>query len=104
MPALARAFLVPLPLLSPPYPPQPLLSIPVEKILAEITDKGKISDLYNSKGVVESYKGEDKEILFCKDEDEVYSDEGFIICVFPEDKEHFMAHIAAGNGIPPPIK
>ena len=34
----------------------------------------------------------------------VYSDEGFIICVFPEDKEHFMAHIAAGNGIPPPIK
>jgi hypothetical protein len=54
--------------------------------------------------VPQAYKGEDKEILFCKDEDEVYSDEGFIIIVQPEDKEHFLAHIAAGNGIPPPVK
>ena len=43
-------------------------------------------------------------MLFCKDEDEVYSDEGFIICVKEADKLHFMAHLAAGNGIPPPIK
>jgi len=84
-------------------PENPYLCIPVEKILAEITDKGKISDLYNSKDFIQSYAGDPKEILFCKDEDELYGDNGFIICLQDADKKHFMAHIAAGNGIPKPI-
>ena len=82
----------------------PYLCIPCEKMLAEILDKGKIADLYNSKAVIEAYDGKDKEMLFCKDEDEVYSDEGFVLCIKDADKQHFIAHLAAGNGIPPPIK
>jgi len=82
----------------------PYLCIPVEKMLAEISDKGKIADLYNSKDFISAYSGEDKEMLLCKDEDELYGDNGFIICLKEADKLHFMAHIAAGNGIPPEIK
>ena len=82
----------------------PMLAISCEKMLAEILDKGKISDLYNSKAVIEAYKGEDKEMLFCKDEDEKYGDEGFIICLQEADKLHFLAHWAAGNGIPAELK
>lgn len=82
----------------------PMMAISCEKMLADIVDKGKISDLYNSKAYIEGYKGEDKEMLFCKDEDEKYSDEGFIFCVHEADKLHFLAHWAAGNGIPEQIK
>ena len=68
-------------------------------MLSEIADKGKIADLYNFKAQIEKYDGkEDKDILICKDEDE-----GFVICVLEADKLHFMAHIAAGNGLPPPV-
>lgn len=82
----------------------PMMSIPCEKMLAEIVDKGKISDLYNSKALIEAYKGADGEMLFCKDEEELYGDNGFIICLHEADKEHFLAHWGAGNGIPPEIK
>ena len=68
--------------------------------IAEITDKGKIADLYNYKTQIE--KGPE-EILVCKDEKEVYGDNGFVICLDEADKEHFIAHIAAGNGLPPPL-
>ena len=44
------------------------------------------------------------EMLFCKDEDEKYSDEGFILCTQEADKLHFLAHWAAGNGIPAELK
>lgn len=81
----------------------PYLLIPKAKMLAEITDKGKIADLYNYKAGIESYKGADDDILICKDEHEVYGDDGFVICLHEADKLHFMAHIAAGNGLPPPI-
>ena len=43
-------------------------------------------------------------MLFCKDEEELYGDNGFIICLHEADKEHFLAHWGAGNGIPPEIK
>jgi len=79
----------------------PYLLIAKAKILAEITDKGKIADLYNYKESIEKFPGE--EILICKDEDEVYGDNGFVICTMDADIQHFMAHIAAGNGLPPPL-
>ena len=66
---------------------------------------GKIADLYNSKPDLEKYDGpEPKEILFCKDEKELYGDNGFIICLKDADKQHFLAHWAASNTIPPEIK
>lgn len=68
----------------------------------EIQEKGKIADLYNWKTQIEKYP--DKEILICKDEAEVYGDNGFVICLTEADKLHFIAHIAAGNGLPPEIK
>lgn len=81
----------------------PYLLIPKAKMLAEISDKGKIADLYNFKEGIEKYKGADEDILICKDEKEVYGDDGFVICLMEADKLHFMAHIAAGNGLPPPL-
>ena len=81
----------------------PYRLIPKTKILAEINDKGKIADLYNFKTQIEKYSGADEEILICKDENEVYGDNGFVLCTTEADKLHFMAHIAAGNGLPPPL-
>ena len=51
-----------------------------------------------------AYKGPDpKEILFCVDKEELYGDNGFIVCLTEVDKEHFLSHIAVGNGIPSEI-
>jgi len=81
----------------------PYLLIPKAKMMGEINDKGKIADLYNFKPQIEKYSGADEDILICKDEYEVYGDNGFVICLDEADKLHFMAHIAAGNGLPPPL-
>jgi flagellar biosynthesis GTPase FlhF len=74
-----------------------------EEMLKEITDKGKIADLYDMKPHIEKYEGDPKEMLICKDEQEVYGDNGWVMCLHQADKEHFIAHIAAGNGLPPPL-
>ena len=63
-----------------------------------------VADLYNWKAQIEKYDGADKEILIAKDEKEVYGDEGFVMCLKDADKQHFVAHVAAGNGLPPEIK
>ncbi len=76
---------------------------PLFQILGEITDKGKIADLYNYKDQIEKYKGADEDIMICKDEHEVYGDNGFVLVLTEADKLHFIAHIAAGNGLPPPL-
>ena len=81
----------------------PLSLVSWTQMIAEITDKGKIADLYNYKTQIESYKGADDEIMICKDEKEVYGDDGFVMCVDEADKLHFIAHIAAGNGLPPKL-
>jgi len=81
----------------------PYMLIPKAKMLAEISDKGKIADLYNCKEDIEKYKGEDEDMMICKDENEVYGDNGFVMCIHEADKLHFIAHIAAGNGLPPPL-
>jgi len=81
----------------------PYLLIPKSKMLAEITDKGKIADLYNYKTEIEKYSGADEDMLMCKDEKEVYGDNGWVLCTTEADKLHFMAHIDAGNGLPPPL-
>ena len=74
-------------------------------MLAEITDKGKIADLYNYKESIEKFKGDGEEdlIMICKDEKEVYGDNGFVLVLTENEKQHFMANIAAGYGLPPPI-
>jgi len=83
----------------------PFALVPCDKILAEIKDKGKISDMYIIQDQVKAYKGPDpKEMLFCLDKAEVYGDEGFCVCLTEEDKENFIVHIGAGNPLPPPIK
>ncbi len=81
----------------------PYTMVPKETILAEIKEKGKISDLYVIKADVEAYDGADGEILFCLDRDEVYSDEGFVWCAKEAEKINFQASIAQGNGLPPPM-
>ena len=81
----------------------PYLLIPKSKMMAEINDKGKIADLYNFKAQIEKYSGADEDIMICKDEKEVYGDNGFVLCTTEADKLHFIAHIAAGNGLPPPL-
>ena len=53
---------------------------------------------------VEGYKGDPQELLFCKDAAELYGDNGFIVCLVDADKQHFMTHIALGNGIPAELK
>jgi len=85
-------------------PEEPYLCVPAEKILAEIKDKGKISDMYIFKEKVEKYKGVPPEILFCIDPQELYGDNGMIACLDDADKQHFMTHIALGNGIPAEMK
>ena len=82
----------------------PYTCVPAEKILDEIKDKGKISDMYIFKEKVEKYKGDPKELLFCIDPKEIYGDNGMIACLDDVDKQHFICHIAVGNGIPPEIK
>ena len=37
-------------------------------------------------------------------EKEVYGDNGFVICLTEADKENFVAYIAAGKGLPPPVE
>jgi len=82
----------------------PYICVPAAKILAEIKDKGKISDMYVFKEKVEKYKGDPQELLFCIDPDELYGDNGMIACLEDADKQHFICHIAVGNGIPSEIK
>ena len=81
----------------------PYRLIPKTKILAEINDKGKIADLYNYKDDIAKCGGPDEEIMICKDENEVYGDNGFVLILTDEDKQHFIAHVALGNPLPPPV-
>eukprot|EP00900_Chrysochromulina_parva_P027538 jgi/Chrpa1/9418/Chrysochromulina_OHIO_Genome00013176-RA len=81
----------------------PYALVPKEMILSEIKEKGKISDMYVLKADVEAYDGADGQILFCMDRDEVYSDEGMVWCAKEAEKINFMASIAQGNGLPPPM-
>jgi len=81
----------------------PLVMVPKDMLLAEIKEKGKISDVYIFKAEIEKYDGADGEICFCMDRDEVYSDEGFIACFKEAEKLNFQASLAQGNGIPPPM-
>jgi hypothetical protein len=81
----------------------PYAMVPKEMILSEIKEKGKISDMYVLKADVEAYDGADGQILFCMDRDEVYSDEGMVWCAKEAEKINFMASIAQGNGLPPPM-
>ena len=81
----------------------PWKCVSTQVILDEVQKNGKISDMYILKAEVEKYDGEDGEILFCLDKAELYSDNGTIICLKDADKQHFIAHIAAGNGVPPPV-
>ena len=82
----------------------PYLLIEKEKILAEIVEKGKIADLYNYKPQIEKYSGSDNLIMICKDEQEVYGDNGFVLVLDENEKKHFIANIAMGNGLPPELK
>ena len=82
----------------------PYLLIDKEKILAEIKDKGKIADLYNYQDQVKAFNGEDGLIMICKDEAEVYGDNGFVLVLTETEKQHFIANIAMGNGLPPEMK
>jgi len=83
----------------------PYVMVPADKMVGEIKEKGKISDLYVIKDKIEAYKGPDpKEILVCLDKGEVYGDNGYVICLTEEDKENFVVHLACGNPIPPEIK
>lgn len=82
----------------------PYAEVSVEVLLADIKTNGKISDMYTSKEYIDAYDGpEPKAMLFCKDADELYGDNGWIFCVKDVDKQHFIASISAGMGIPPPI-
>ena len=76
--------------------------VPKESLIKEITDKGKIADLYVIKAEVEKCGLE--EVMIVKDEKEVYGDNGFVICLTEADKENFVAYIAAGKGLPPPVE
>ena len=84
-------------------PKDPYLLIPKPKIMAEISDKGKIADLYNYKDDIAKCGGDDEEIMICKDEDEVYGDNGFVLILTDADKQHFIAHVMMGNPLPPPV-
>jgi hypothetical protein len=85
-------------------PKGPYTLVTCENLLKDISDKGKISDVYVFKEQIDAYDGEEKAMLFCPDPDELYGDNGWIICVKDVDKQHFIANITAGNGIPPEIK
>mmetsp|Transcript_31441 Transcript_31441/g.82137 ORF Transcript_31441/g.82137 Transcript_31441/m.82137 type:complete len:378 (+) Transcript_31441:101-1234(+) len=74
-----------------------------DTVLAEIKDKGKISDMYIFKKQFEDYKGEDGEVLFCLDRDEVYSDEGMVVCFHEAEKINFQIAISKGEPLPPPL-
>jgi len=74
-----------------------------DQMLTEIKDKGKISDLYVFKAQIEAYDGADRLMLFCLDRDELYSDEGMVLCIKEAEKLNFMASLAQGNGVPPPL-
>ena len=59
---------------------------------------------FTFKEQIERYDGEEKAMLFAPDPDELYGDNGWVLCVKDVDKQHFIAHITAGNGIPPEVK
>ena len=56
----------------------PYLAVACDDLLKDISDKGKISDVYVFKAEIEAYNGEEKSMLFCLDKDELYGDNGWV--------------------------